>query len=87
MDKTKEGWKQRREVEMAGVVGSGEGKGRKLYFNKNKIRKKYTGLPQSTTYYQLLIHVYKVLLRHSPILHAEPHCIHLFHLQLVFCSH
>ena len=29
------GWKQRREVGRAGVVGSDGGKGRKLYWNNN----------------------------------------------------
>ena len=37
MDKNKGGWKQGREVRIAGV-GVG-GKGRKLYLNNNKIQK------------------------------------------------
>ena len=35
MDNKKGGWKQRREVGRAGVVGSDGGKGRKLYWNNN----------------------------------------------------
>ena len=37
MDKTKEGWNQRRDVGMAGVGAVVEGKCRQLYLNNNKI--------------------------------------------------
>ena len=36
MDKTKRGWKQGREVEMAGIGGVVGGKCRQLYLNNNK---------------------------------------------------
>ena len=40
MHKIKERWNQGREVGMAGVGGIMRGKGRQLYLNNNKIKKK-----------------------------------------------